>query len=1797
MRGYNLQVQEGENFIIYCFADPKAEISWTKDGSPLRHWSAWQGYSVSDYHVQDFKISRLEVQAADADFSGGYSCSSESLAKHFVQVTALQDSNGAQTDCHVLVPNESLRLRCGIAAPDGENLTWFKDGEELFPDNDRFLAVGRTLEIRRTSEDDAGAYGCSRGRSAMNDSDGIAHVLQLVTPVRLEPLEGAVSAPLGARVNLECRAYARPDPQVTWLFGDRSRVSSPLLRVDNVSVSHSGTYRCSASHERCARLVAESDVTVNVFESTIRTNEGFPGSGITLTPGADSLRLLCDYPADRSAKIVWLKENATVPSGGKYSYDKKDQSLVIRKPERGDVGNYSCVALGRIVNETAVIVVGLKVEIHTSRSKHFKEGHDGFLSCKVDGYPTPTIRWYRNGHLLSAFKSSKFKYGGERADDYGTLVIRRLGKRDEATFACLVDNGHSQDRAFFPVIVSVPPSPLVPFFVICAEVALLTVVAFLFENHVRNAWMDARRMTAPQRERSQDRDAGRKRKSCTESDILRFISCLESSGDLDIDDLREPDPDEMPLTKRVDVAVNAEPVKSALLTRAKVMGVSAEPHVEFRPSENTVKVMVEPQEESAPEGVATVEVSPEEDKISPRKKSRKKKSRRRKSRLSKGDSIAASVQEDSLPQATAEKERVPKLSPVVEETLPMPVPDGEPLSEVSTVVEPATGQNEKPVSKASKVDKKSPATAQEQDVLPTAAQGKKLVPQAADVEAQKRKTIPRFTAIPIVEEPTGTKAKAKMNKDAELPAESALSRTKAKTKQTTKEPLTALPAKTSPCTEIVPLVEETEKPTPVRKGSAAIQGKDARKKVTASELAADNASRSSLEDFTYRKDSVSSRIEPSELLKDNTDRGSAVGQGVADGTKNFLFEEEPCDWKLPERRIVEYSEPGSVVLMNEGAVSVIPVAEGDALSRRGISFTHGTKQEDSSKKPLKRRRKKRKGWYKTQHEGAPLPGSPDERPLTFGVHTSTEKNEMMISIPLSKQRDEAEKSGLVECAEDTRVEGRLKGLERRDIKAAQALPVQEPIPLRPQEKPVSSLPESELILRGSRQVEPFAKKQEHKPFIMVPYKYDTESPSAPPSPEEVTVRGRRHSYVEPPVATKIPFPSRRKSDRRSQDASETESAKGSAKFAGKIGTSEEPEKKSPVPPTAQAKPTNFEAVLPKSAVAERTVPKKEQREKVDSPKGPSRRTSGQKVEPAQKIPGKLGPIAESPERALTESSPTKMTQPRQTLARRTSGQEDQPIQQKTGETPKPAVEGAPTGIIVATPPRQTVSRRTSGEDPWPLPKKEPEITRAPLEVPESSLKERVPTEKNVVSRPEQTLSRRTSERMVEPIKKTLPPAVSKGTLAESSPTKAISATPARKSSDQKSYKEVTRAPEEMGPPVDLPARVVGDSTSAERTSSDGTVSHDTESKLQEAPSRRTSVSAKSMTPEKAGHLVEAQDRAVSEGPFSERPVSSGTEEVPSRRTSSDTGDTVKSKTPEKAWHLVEAKDSTMTERPSAESAVSESAVTEVKPPVAAQRTLRKRSSPEEHALAEKGTRDVSERRKSDDSMTHITQSDSTAVIKKSTEPESSVRTEGEERRAAEADDRSVASKLESRSTEEEQHVSEEQTHEGLQVPDYQRTLSPSEIEDEPPMPSDLFNSSASPELDWTQDPDNFYYLSIPPFEFAIPRSHVDAPVGGSPPETGAKIGKGRHRSSRRRRNQLSPKSSTHDGSSSGTFTPSTAPEAAVDSLGQSSADISGQAGEDRASTSRDEPSRREEQTSSQNRRVKRHKSRTRQQKK
>ncbi|KAH7954299.1 hypothetical protein HPB49_017326 [Dermacentor silvarum] len=1742
----------------------------------------------------------------------------------------------------------------------------------------------------------------------MNDSAGMAHVLQLVTPVRLEPLEGAVYAPLGARVNLECRAYARPDPQITWLFGDRSRVSSPLLSVDNVSVSHSGTYRCSASHERCARLVAESVVTVNVFESTIRTNEGFPGSGITLTPGADFLRLICDYPADRSAKIVWLKGNATVLSGDKYVY--KDQSLVINKPERSDVGNYSCVALGRVVNETAVIVVGLKVAIRTSQSKRFKEGHDGFLSCKIDGYPTPTIRWYRNGHLLNAFRSSKFKYGGKRADDYGTLVIRRLGKRDEATFACLVDNGHSQDRAFFAVAVSVPPSPLIPFFVICAEVALLTVIAFLFEHRVRSLWMTNRRTTSPKRVRSPDRAVGRKQKSCTESDILRFISCLETSGDLNLDDLHVLQPDEKPQAKDLDVALKYKPLKTALFSRGKA-DAAAEPHVEFRPSEHIVKADIEPLNElealdkalaERKEGRTEEEGPPEEDNVYPRKKARKKKSRRasRKSRLSEDEPFSVTAQEGSTTQAAelekpfltaAHKQRAPKFSKVVEE--PLPTDAQSTVSKVDNIL-PGTAQEEEEVPQFSKM---------KADFLPNTSQTKEQVPQFASVEkrdfpstAHEWETVPQFSEVSTADLPQSRKVKAKADQAAqEPPAELAISRAKVKKKKMPKEPFTVPPAEESEDAELGPFLQETEKPILLAKGSVFNQEKDVNKKVTERKLASETCSISSLDDFTYRKDSVSSQIAGSEVLTDTMECKPAIHKAESDGTGSFLFEEEPCNWKHTERRIVEYPETQAVAVAgdvspsgHEGALPGMPAAEGDAFATsRGIGFTSGTKHEDGSLRNLKRKGKKRKGWHKSKNEDELSPEAPEEKPFFFGVHASAGMNQNILPVPLSQQRDEAEKAGFVGYAEDTMVEGRLKdqtkppGDTKRGsmtwreetagfpaiaqepvlptkesihshpyLETARPLPIQEPIPFPTalEGNLLPCMPEAGPIFPHRHQINPVVKKRERKHFIIEPESYiGIDSPPAPPSPEEVRVRSRRqscasavsgrsrrHSFIEPSVVTRVPFPLRRKSDRSLEDGAEKELAKESAKPVGKA---EEPEtEESFIPPTVQEKAPA--SSMSDKAAEKRGLPRPQKAHKIIEDTRPAADV-GTTVSPRLTVP--LETHVEPPTHSSKDGDLAANLLPTSTpevnvhddLARSKKGKIDSAERHtpkwKPGKSPQSA-DG-----VEKVPEHDNAAERSSA------------TTSPPRLVKTHKVEQHQEPDARVLRQPKKDKVPAKASTLLST------PDMTKSILHQGTPLKSAEA--------------------EGTIPVEEPPEKVAPGSAASRMlpilSSRRTSQH----KDEPVPTVYPSAS----TPESVVYESTLTESTTSGGNVSSGAGPKALQEAFSRRHSGNIGDTLKSKTPEKASHLAEVQDSTVLERPVPESTVSESTVAEDTASVVVQGTIPLRSNEEEHAPAARGTAHVLERRKSQDSLSEDTETDISVVIRKRkqrkefgqppapkghvvsdvarpegvtsvhqrvpTDERSPTRTrremsdhppgmingmlgdttvsetlvtgvvpdssaEGEERRLVEVEVRPLVSKLESTSADDEHDPIEEQItlYEGLQVPYYQPTPSSSEGEYEPPMASDLFNSTASPESDWTQNPDNYYFLSIPPFEFAIPSSQIDGPEGGSQLGTAlkqpARDGKRKRGSSTKRRKHHIHKHKQGGRTTSGSFTPSSELEPEGDGSSQSTADGSGQTNTDgpgqasvdgaAPSTSQHEPSRREHETASPNRRVKQDKSKT-----
>ncbi|CAN7988026.1 unnamed protein product, partial [Ixodes hexagonus] len=167
-------VREGDDFVINCFVRKGTKVSWTKDGWPLQSLSSSGTYTVSQY-TQGLQVSLLQVWNAEPYHAGLYSCSERSSASHVLEVSPKSSSRPDPPPCHNLVPNESLHLHCSLTGT--KNVTWFRDGEPLMFTDDHFLAIGATLEIKRATEKDVGAYGCAE--SHLGPQTIITHALRL----------------------------------------------------------------------------------------------------------------------------------------------------------------------------------------------------------------------------------------------------------------------------------------------------------------------------------------------------------------------------------------------------------------------------------------------------------------------------------------------------------------------------------------------------------------------------------------------------------------------------------------------------------------------------------------------------------------------------------------------------------------------------------------------------------------------------------------------------------------------------------------------------------------------------------------------------------------------------------------------------------------------------------------------------------------------------------------------------------------------------------------------------------------------------------------------------------------------------------------------------------------------------------------------------------------------------------------------------------------------------------------------------------------------------------------------------------------------------------------------------------------------------------------------------------------------------------------------------------------------------------------------------------------------------------
>uniref|UniRef100_A0A183D5H3 Ig-like domain-containing protein n=1 Tax=Gongylonema pulchrum TaxID=637853 RepID=A0A183D5H3_9BILA len=131
-------------------------------------------------------------------------------------------------------------LSCPVTGKPEPTVEWFKDGELLAPHNITSKIrtgqlEGNDLKISRVQVGNSGRFTCeAKNKAGMTEQDILLYVM---TPPKIER-EG-VPSEIGAKartaLTINCPAYGRPMPTVTWLKAGR-----PFDYTPNVYLSANG---------------------------------------------------------------------------------------------------------------------------------------------------------------------------------------------------------------------------------------------------------------------------------------------------------------------------------------------------------------------------------------------------------------------------------------------------------------------------------------------------------------------------------------------------------------------------------------------------------------------------------------------------------------------------------------------------------------------------------------------------------------------------------------------------------------------------------------------------------------------------------------------------------------------------------------------------------------------------------------------------------------------------------------------------------------------------------------------------------------------------------------------------------------------------------------------------------------------------------------------------------------------------------------------------------------------------------------------------------------------------------------------------------------------------------------------------------------------------------------------------------------------------------------------------------------------------------------------------------------------
>uniref|UniRef100_A0AAG5DF48 Muscle M-line assembly protein unc-89 n=1 Tax=Anopheles atroparvus TaxID=41427 RepID=A0AAG5DF48_ANOAO len=461
---------------------PRPAIQWLHNGTPL-------DTQEIDEESQEPKIkiitsgdtevtSELFITHFGPELQGEYSCLATSIggeteAKFNIQVKNEQPVFGKGLERSMdLEEDDRLELRCIVDGSPLPKMTWYKDSNEIKPDDHVKITYGHDgicrLVIDKCLPGDSGCYKLvlSNKSGDVTTQCGVAITPKQSAPVFVRPLQDH-KLTVGDTLHMEAEIAGFPMPEVRW-FKDglplrQTRginfINQPdgLIGfiIDRVTAEDGGIYTCEVKNKNgeaksasVTEIVPKGKKPQFVSElMDVNIVEGFPVKlGVKVI----------GYP---QPAIKWT-HNGTLVTADRYRITEEAEgyvTLALDKTTGTDCGEYQAIATnehGETVSAASVTILPTTDPSLPEEPPSFlgglrditaDEGKELTFSARFAGNPAPEVIWTKDGEPLQPTGRVTVTCDGKSVG----LTIAPAEMSDSGEYACLMANplGETETRA------------------------------------------------------------------------------------------------------------------------------------------------------------------------------------------------------------------------------------------------------------------------------------------------------------------------------------------------------------------------------------------------------------------------------------------------------------------------------------------------------------------------------------------------------------------------------------------------------------------------------------------------------------------------------------------------------------------------------------------------------------------------------------------------------------------------------------------------------------------------------------------------------------------------------------------------------------------------------------------------------------------------------------------------------------------------------------------------------------------------------------------------------------------------------------------------------------------------------------------------------------------------------------------------------------------------------------------------------------------------------------------------------